>query len=269
MQNQLYFPAFRQKALTFSYDDGVLQDKRLIELFVRYDLKATFNLNSGLLGRSSTHCGVDHSHFRPEEIKEVYRGYEIAGHSLTHPDLTAISLKEQIRELAEDKLALERLCGFDVHGFAYPGGKYNAQLMDLLARIGFQYARAVEETESFELPKQFMNWQGTCRHTNPRLFELAQRFLREDGLKLFYVWGHSYEFDIYQDWSRMEEFCRMISERPEIWYASNREVMDYIRAYRSLVFADGMVYNPSRTAVYLTIDDQKIKLGGRELRCFD
>ena len=41
----------KMKALTFSYDDGVTQDKRLIEMFNKYDLKCTFNLNSELLGK--------------------------------------------------------------------------------------------------------------------------------------------------------------------------------------------------------------------------
>ena len=42
------FPDFKPKALTVSYDDGVRQDKRLIEILQKYGLKRTFNLNSGL-----------------------------------------------------------------------------------------------------------------------------------------------------------------------------------------------------------------------------
>ena len=38
------------KALTFSYDDGVTQDKRLIKILNKYGLKCTFNINSGLFG---------------------------------------------------------------------------------------------------------------------------------------------------------------------------------------------------------------------------
>lgn len=41
----------KMKAITFSYDDGVTQDRRLVELFNRYGVKGTFNLNSELLGR--------------------------------------------------------------------------------------------------------------------------------------------------------------------------------------------------------------------------
>ena len=40
-----------RKALTFSYDDGVRQDERLLALFNAYGMKATFNLNSALLGK--------------------------------------------------------------------------------------------------------------------------------------------------------------------------------------------------------------------------
>lgn len=40
----------KKKAITFSYDDGVTQDIRLIELLDKYGLKCTFNLNSGLQG---------------------------------------------------------------------------------------------------------------------------------------------------------------------------------------------------------------------------
>ena len=40
----------KKKAVTFSYDDGTTQDIQLIELLNKYDLKATFNLNSERLG---------------------------------------------------------------------------------------------------------------------------------------------------------------------------------------------------------------------------
>ena len=42
------------KAVTFSFDDGVLQDVRLIEMLNKYGLKATFNINSGKFGIKDT-----------------------------------------------------------------------------------------------------------------------------------------------------------------------------------------------------------------------
>ena len=39
------------KAITFSFDDAVTQDIRLIELLNKYNLKCTFNVNSELLSK--------------------------------------------------------------------------------------------------------------------------------------------------------------------------------------------------------------------------
>ena len=39
----------KNKAVTFSYDDGIEQDKRLVDIFNTYGLKCTFNLNSGIM----------------------------------------------------------------------------------------------------------------------------------------------------------------------------------------------------------------------------
>ena len=44
----------KKKAVTFSFDDGVTQDIRLIEILNRYGLRGTFNLNSELLGKAGS-----------------------------------------------------------------------------------------------------------------------------------------------------------------------------------------------------------------------
>ena len=45
------YPGWKKKALTFSYDDGQIYDRRLVEIFNRYGLKGTFHLNSGTVGK--------------------------------------------------------------------------------------------------------------------------------------------------------------------------------------------------------------------------
>ena len=51
--------------------------------------------------------------------------------------------------------------------------------------------------------------------------------LKPDTPKIFYIWGHAYEFDIHGDWERFEEFCRMISGHGDIFYGTNKEVLLY------------------------------------------
>ena len=81
-----------KKYFTLSYDDGVLQDRRLVEIFNRYNLKCIFNINSGFFGTENTliRLGkpVAHNKLTQEEAKKVYAGHEISTHSRTHPDLT-------------------------------------------------------------------------------------------------------------------------------------------------------------------------------------
>ena len=107
----LLFPGRKHKAFTLSYDDGVVQDRRLIELFDQYHAKATFNLGYGHLGfqgAKSYHgrTPVDVSKVTVEEVKELYRNHEVGGHSLDHPDLTGIGTPYAMHEVIEDKIRL-------------------------------------------------------------------------------------------------------------------------------------------------------------------
>ena len=119
----------KNKAVTFSYDDGVVQDFRLVALFNRYGLKSTFNINSELLGLKEVlvRSGVDvcHDKIRPSELKELYKGHEVAVHTLTHPNLTVLDEAEIIRQGEEDRKNLEKLAGYEIIGMAYPCGGVN------------------------------------------------------------------------------------------------------------------------------------------------
>jgi hypothetical protein len=60
-----------------------------------------------------------------------------------------------------------------------------------------------------------------------KLFELGRQFidLEAETPKLFYIWGHSYEFDIHDTWSDFERFCRLVSGKKDIYYGTNKEVL--------------------------------------------
>ncbi|MBQ7026227.1 MAG: polysaccharide deacetylase, partial [Peptococcaceae bacterium] len=93
---------------------------------------------------------------------------------------------------------------------------------------------------------------ATCHHNNSRLMELAEQFVAPDRKpKLFYLWGHSYEFERDNNWHVIEAFAEFISGHSDIWHATNIEIYDYIDAYNRLIFSmDGKkVYNP--TALHL------------------
>ena len=80
----------KKKAVTFSYDDGVTQDRRLVEMMNTYGVKGTFNLNSGMQSYANVWehpKGLLIHRMNTEGLKELYQGHEIAAHCLTHADL--------------------------------------------------------------------------------------------------------------------------------------------------------------------------------------
>ena len=228
----------KNKALTFSYDDGVTQDIRLIEIFNKYGLKATFNLNSGLLGSENellrNGVKVSHNKVLANDVKYIYEGHEVAAHTLTHPNLPRIKDDvEIIRQVEEDRQKLSELVGYEVQGMAYPGGGVNCD--DRVARIirentPIKYARTVAVTHSFEPYTDLYQYKGTVYHHEnwDEMLALGKNFLelRTDTPAVFYIWGHSYEFDIYPErWQKFEEFCDMMSRRDDIFYGTNFEVL--------------------------------------------
>ena len=225
----------KKKALTFSYDDGVTQDRRLIDIFNRYNLKATFNINSGLLGTSGAliRNGLTISHVKPREceIKEIYKGHEVAVHTLTHPTLTTVEDDKIIRQVNDDAAKLAELTGYEIAGMAYPGGgvNYDSRVSAVIKEnTSMKYARTTVCTGNFELQSNLLEFRPTVYHLNwGEMFALAERFIKlePDEPKLFYIWGHSYEFDFENTWGRMEEFCKMIANRDDIFYGTNKEVL--------------------------------------------
>lgn len=249
------FPEGKAKALTMSYDDGRSQDERLIGIFNKYGIKATFNLNYGLMDQPER--------IGAERIREVYQGHEIATHTLTHPTIARCPLAQCASEILEDRAGLESLAGYVVRGHAYPNGSYSRELEELFAGLGIAYARTVKSCPDLELPVNPMEWNPTCHHNDPSLMEMGRSFVeygKRQYWKLLYVWGHSYEFDNDGNWDRIEEFCRLTGGRDDIWYATNIEIIDYLQVIRGLRFtADNTgVYNPFVQSAWLQADDSRI-----------
>jgi peptidoglycan-N-acetylglucosamine deacetylase len=245
------WPKGKNKALTLSYDDGKRQDRRLVEIIDQYGIRGSFHLNSGRL---------DHPDFiTSAEVKELYNNHEVSVHTVNHPFLEDLPTPLHVSEIIEDRKALEKLVGYPVRGMSYPFGTYSPAVIESLKACGIRCSRTTVSTDNFNIPKDFLEWHATCHHRHEKLMDLAETFLNlgRDGewrgsekLNLFYLWGHSYEFDQnvpFNNWGVIENFCKKMGGREEIWYATNIEIADYCNALKALEFSceNTSVYNPS------------------------
>lgn len=226
----------KRKAITFSFDDGVTQDERLIGILNKYGLKATFNLNSSFLGMEGElerngHI-VRHDKIPVNRIAEVYKGHEVAAHTLTHPNLTYVKEDSAVEwQVEQDRKTLSDLVGYHVQCMAYPCGGVNCdeRVAGIIKnKTGIRFARTVESSYSFDVPEDLYRYNPTVYYIEKKkLFELADKFLNMKAEKpqVFYIWGHSYEMDAeYISWKEFEELCKMVSGREDVYYGTNGEV---------------------------------------------
>ncbi len=278
IMNKIYkaYPGGKHKVLTLSYDDGKIQDRRLVSIFNKYGIKATFNLNSGL---TDTDIRID-----PEEWKELYAGHEAAVHTYTHPTIARTPKNEMLYEYLEDRKFIESIFGRPIRGLAYPNGSCDDTCVAMAKAAGLEYGRLAADKYSlvkaamqydndssapvligdatgFEIPQDYMRWLPTCHH-NHDLLGFGRRFLelhKSQYLYMMYVWGHSFEFDRNDNWNVIEEFCEMMSGHDDIWYATNIEIVDYDKVFNNLQFAadNSFVYNPSVQSAWLKVNDKR------------
>ena len=216
----------KNKALTFSYDDGCYEDKRLCELLDRYMMKGTFNIiGSRLIKNERIPEGT--KRLSIDDMREVYKNHEVAMHTYTHPHLTDLGPESIKYEVLADRARIEESLGVEPVGLAYPMGAYNETVLDVLRECKVKYARTNKSTYNFELPTDLLQFSFTCRHRESRLMELAERFvkLEADRPQLFCLMGHSYEFKTEEDWAVIERFCEYMAGRDDIYYCTNAQAL--------------------------------------------
>lgn len=125
------------KAIAITFDDGYYGHyKWAYPLLKKYGMAATFFIIVNNVGKP----GI----LTWNEIREMSEnGMFIGSHTLNHPNLAAIGDDQLRRELVDSKKILEEKIGKKVDLLAYPGGNYNAHVIDLVKETGYQAALSV------------------------------------------------------------------------------------------------------------------------------
>lgn len=262
------FPGGKEKAFTLSYDDGCVEDLRFSDLISSYGLKCTFNLNALSLGRPYEHSVEDIE-------KYIYaRGHEVAVHGAHHRATGRLRPIEMLDEVLSCRRDLEARLGRIIRGMAYPDSGIcsyaahtdYADVKQVLSACDIVYARTLGgDNRRFDLPTDFHAWMPTAHHRNPEFLAMLDEFLALDYQKLylanrrerlFYLWGHTYEFRQDGNWDLVERMAERVASNEGVWCATNMEIYEYVTAYRALVYSadNTKVYNPTLKTLWFERD---------------
>lgn len=264
------WPGGKFGAVTSSWDDGTEYDRRLIDIFNRFGLKGSFYPNSNGLGKTAAESGWK-NYVRADEIPQLYQGHEIGSHTVSHPYLWQLPRESLAWEFMEDRRRLEALTGYPIRGavipFGWPSGLDT--VVSLLSGLGFRYLRNSQTNGRFDLPGDFLRWQPTV-HCSADLdtswSQFQAQFYAPAGL--FYMWGHSYEFEDRKEWDKLERWAEKTAQTSNLWHGTNGQVYDYVTAWRNLAWSAEVdrVYNPSAQTVFFLCDGQPCNVAASETK---
>ncbi len=257
------FPGGKTKTVTLSYDDAMEEDGKLIGLMEKYGMKGTFNLIPGWFAREGTEYpeGETYRLVSEKKAKEIYNHplVEVSNHGNCHRYMPTLSQAEMAEDMLSCRKKLEALFDKNIRGMAYPYGWYSKECKEVLSMCGIVYSRTVSGTHNFEFPEDWLEWNPTCHHDDECLMALAEEFVSKkvsENPLMFYLWGHTFEFERNGNWQVIEDFMQKVSGKEDTWYAANMEIYQYVKAYESLdISLDGRrITNPTRIPVWAEID---------------
>lgn len=200
-----------RKIFLLSFDDGTVYDKRFVQLLNQYNIKCTFNLNSGL--EDFVWNYEDRYPIRRQRLADTvqqYRGHEIASHSLHHHWLNTLTPPQLSREVGEDCKNLKTIFGVDTLGFAVPFTACGEREINIIRRF-VRYIRLSQFSDRFDLPEDPYHIPIHGLYNQPDIRERIAAFARNSlPVSLFVLAGHSYEFEVLDHWEYMEQLLQYI-----------------------------------------------------------
>ena len=210
------------------WDDGDVDDIRLVEILRKHGARATFNITPG--GWKSTRRLAhrfkgEYPVYRLmlEEMPQVYAGFCIGGHTMTHPNLDDIDAGWALTELVECKRYIEKHFGQTTCGMAYPCGAYDAAVKDLVHQAGYLYARTTKYVDLRLNLDDPMALHTQCHFLAPNFWEkfAAAKAVDAD----FYFWGHTFELMGNEArWQELDAMIGRLSDDPATEWVDVRDL---------------------------------------------
>lgn len=217
------FYQFKKGAVSLTFDDGFLTEYTIgLNLLEKYHISGTFFLPALMSGKEWDNAN-----------ELVENGHEVGAHTLSHPKLNEIPIEEAVFEISNSKLLIEEnIPRYSCFSFAYPHGRYNEDLKEIVSKY-FEIARSVDDgycsvggVDYFQVPTYFFNSRTKLKEADSRIdYALHNcRWLVESY--------HGFDGDGYQPISSslFEKHLQYIkSKESNLWIARFKDVAKYFR----------------------------------------
>ena len=202
-----------RKIFLLSFDDGTVWDKRFVQLLNKYGIKATFNLNSGL--EDFVWHYEDRFPIRRQVLADtvdLYQGHEVASQSLHHHWLNTLTPPQLAREVGEDCAALKEMFGLSDIGFGVPFTACDEREIRIIRKF-VRYIRLSAFSDIFAPPQDPYHIPIHALYNQSDIRERIAAFAESElPVSLFVMAGHSYEFEVLDQWEYMEQLLRFVAE---------------------------------------------------------
>lgn len=216
------------KYFIFSIDDGTVYDKKVIDILNKYHFKGTFNLNSGLEDFVWYLDDMPIKRLNLFENRDLYKGHEVASHSLTHPHLTSCNGEHIVYEVGEDIDRLEKIFDYRIKTFAFPFEDFDERCIATIKYIrDIKCIRVSAINPSFLFPKDLHHIEITSLDISDAIEKMEIFKEREDGLFIFV--SHSYDFEVNGTYSLLDALCQTISQNKDIKVITMSELYNIMK----------------------------------------
>ena len=167
-----------------------------------------------------------------KQILELQKaGHEIMSHSVTHPDLTNISLSEAINELEDSKRILEDL-GINIYNFVFPYNKTNIEISYEALKIykgAFCYNASINN-----FPIQFGNIKRiTIRQKLYNLKPYVKTIIENNGNSALFFVSHSKDWEPGKRLRIITKLFQYIKDK-SLTIRTTKEILDKIKINHSI-----------------------------------
>ena len=127
------------KSILITFDDGY-KDNFLVAIPIlkKYNASAVFFIATGLVGAMNRELEM----MNWEEIKKINldNSFEIGAHTITHRKLHKLNIEEAENEIKQSKVILEEKLDKPINLFAYPYGRCNQKILEIVKKNKFQFS---------------------------------------------------------------------------------------------------------------------------------